>query len=130
MHQADKNMVTIIWIIIPFLNEANFITHTLSALQPLRAKGHEVIVVDGGSEDASLTQSQPLADRVIRSPRGRSRQMNAGAQIARGEILLFLHADTFLPEGADRLHFKMKQRKDLGTFRCSSLRQTSFTPTH
>ena len=111
MHQARKNMVTKISIIIPILNEANFITQTLSALQPLRAIGHEVIVVDGGSEDVSLTQSQPLADRVIRSPRGRSRQMNAGAQIARGEILLFLHADTFLPEGADRLIIsKMKQK--------------------
>ena len=57
-------------IIIPILNEAEVITQTLSALQPLRARGHEVIVVDGGSEDASLMQSQPLADRVIHGPTG------------------------------------------------------------
>ncbi|HSB04701.1 MAG TPA: TIGR04283 family arsenosugar biosynthesis glycosyltransferase [Thermodesulfobacteriota bacterium] len=99
-------------IIIPIVNEADLITQTLTTLQPLRAKGHEVIVVDGGSEDSSLTKSQPLADRVIRSPQGRSRQMNAGAQIARGEILLFLHADTFLPQGADQLIIsKMKEKR-------------------
>jgi len=89
--------------IIPILNEASVITQTLSALQPFRARGHEVIVVDGGSEDASQMQSQAFADRVIQAPRGRSRQMNAGASIASGEILLFLHADTFLPAGADHL---------------------------
>jgi rSAM/selenodomain-associated transferase 2 len=88
-------------IIIPVLNEAHVITQTLSALKPFRMKGHEVIVVDGGSEDTSVTRSRPLADHVVCSPQGRSRQMNAGARIARGEILLFLHADTFLPEGAD-----------------------------
>ena len=90
-------------LIIPILNEAEIITQTLSALQPLRSRGHEVIVVDGGSKDASQTLSQPLADRVILGPQGRSRQMNAGARIASGEIFLFLHADTFLPEGADHL---------------------------
>lgn len=87
--------------IIPILNEAGIITETLSHLQPFRVKGHEVIVVDGGSDDASQMSSRPLADQVICSPQGRSRQMNAGARIACGEILLFLHADTFLPEGAD-----------------------------
>ena len=87
--------------IIPILNEAGIIPQTLSALQPFRRKGHEVIVVDGGSDDASQRLSRPLADQVICSPRGRSRQMNAGARIACGEILLFLHADTFLTEGAD-----------------------------
>ena len=97
-------------IIIPILNEAEVISQTLSALQPLRARGHEVIVVDAGSKDASLMKSQPLADRVVQSPEGRSRQMNAGASIATGEILLFLHADTFLPEGADHLIIsRMKQ---------------------
>jgi rSAM/selenodomain-associated transferase 2 len=88
-------------IIIPVLNEAPVITQTLSALQPFRMKGHEVIVVDGGSEDTSVTRSRPLADHVVWSPQGRSRQMNAGARVASGEILLFLHADTFLPDWAD-----------------------------
>jgi len=84
----------------PVLNEAPLIVQTLSALQPLRAAGHEVIVVDGGSADDSVTLSQPFSDRIISSHRGRSRQMNAGANIASGDILLFLHADTFLPKGA------------------------------
>ena len=90
-------------IVIPVLNEAALIAHTLSALQPWRAAGHELIVVDGGSDDATIALSEPVVDRIIRSSRGRSRQMNAGARLAGGEVLLFLHADTFLPEGADRL---------------------------
>jgi rSAM/selenodomain-associated transferase 2 len=90
-------------IIIPVLNEASVIVQTLSFLQPLRQKGHEVIVVDGGSNDDSMFLSKPLTDKVIQTLRGRSRQMNAGANSARGNIFLFLHADTFLPDHADRL---------------------------
>ena len=90
-------------IVIPVLNEASVLAQMLSALQPLRQAGHEVIVVDGGSTDGSAALSEPLADRVIHCPRGRSRQMNAGASIGAGDVFLFLHADTFLPEGADRL---------------------------
>jgi rSAM/selenodomain-associated transferase 2 len=93
----------IISIIIPVLNEVAFITDTLLSLKPMRAAGHELIVVDGGSTDASVRLSQPLADQVIRGPRGRSRQMNEGGKSAHGEIFLFLHADTFLPNGADRM---------------------------
>lgn len=91
---------TKISIIIPVLNEANAIEKTLLALQEFRAEGHEVIVVDGGSRDDSVNLSCPFADRVINSTVGRSRQMNAGARIAKGDILLFLHADTFLPKDA------------------------------
>jgi rSAM/selenodomain-associated transferase 2 len=93
----------IISIIVPVLNEATIVTNTLLSLQPFRQRGHEVIVVDGGSTDASVLLSRPLADQVIRSPRGRSRQMNVGAKAAKGEILLFLHADTILPKKADRM---------------------------
>ena len=89
-------------IVIPVLNEAALIVQTLSALQAWRAAGHELIVVDGGSDDATIVLSEPVVDRIIRSSRGRSQQMNAGARVARGAVLLFLHADTFLPEGADR----------------------------
>ncbi len=96
-------MTTMISMIVPVLNEAALIVQTLSALQPLRVAGHEVILVDGGSDDATITLSEPVVDRIIRSSRGRSRQMNAGSKVARGEVLLFLHADTSLPEGADKL---------------------------
>jgi rSAM/selenodomain-associated transferase 2 len=90
-------------IIVPCLNEADSIAATLIALAPLRARGAEVIVVDGGSQDATVARASPHADAVISSPRGRASQMNAGAVRARGEILLFLHADTLLPESADAL---------------------------
>jgi rSAM/selenodomain-associated transferase 2 len=89
-------------IIIPTLNEAAGIGATLAALQPLRSRGHDVIVVDGGSEDGTPELARPLADRVIAAARGRASQMNAGAAEARGDIVLFLHADTVLPEDADR----------------------------
>jgi len=99
-------------IIIPVLNEASVIVQSLSSLQPFRQKGHEVIVVDGGSDDDTMFLSKPLADRVIQSPRGRSRQMNTGTTLARGDLLLFLHADTFLPEGADQIiNEEIKRRK-------------------
>jgi rSAM/selenodomain-associated transferase 2 len=89
-------------VILPALNEAPGIVDTLEALAPLRARGHEVIVADGGSEDGTRELAAPLADRVISAPRGRARQMNAGAAVATGEALLFLHADTILPAEADR----------------------------
>jgi rSAM/selenodomain-associated transferase 2 len=88
-------------IIVPVLDEAAGIEGHLTALAPLRARGHEIIVVDGGSRDATVTSARPLADRVLSAPRGRARQMNAGAAAASGDVLLFLHADTVLPEGAD-----------------------------
>lgn len=90
-------------IIVPCLNEAQGIAGTLAALAPLRARGAEVVVVDGGSTDDTAGRAAALADLVISSPRGRASQMNAGAARARGEILLFLHADTLLPDGADVL---------------------------
>jgi rSAM/selenodomain-associated transferase 2 len=90
-------------VIVPALNEASGIEGALQALAPLRARGQEVIVVDGGSEDATRELAVPLADRVLVAPRGRARQMNVGAAAAGGAVLLFLHADTRLPPEADRL---------------------------
>jgi glycosyltransferase involved in cell wall biosynthesis len=90
-------------IIIPVLNEAPAIVQMLSGLQPIRRRGHEVIVADGGSDDQSLLIATPFCDKVTQCLRGRSRQLNAGADLSTGEILLFLHADTFLPNDADRL---------------------------
>ena len=89
-------------VIVPALDEAGGIAATLALLAPLRARGHEVIVADGGSADGTAALAAPLADRVIAAPRGRARQMNAGAAAASGQALLFLHADTRLPPDADR----------------------------
>ncbi len=89
-------------VIIPVLNEAPGIAAALAALQPMRAEGHEIILADGGSTDATLESTRGLADAIVSAPCGRAAQMNAGAQRARGDILLFLHADTALPEGAAR----------------------------
>lgn len=90
-------------IIIPCLNEARGIVAALERLQSLREAGAEIIVVDGGSSDASVARAAPHADRVLAAPRGRASQMNSGAARARGGILLFLHADCVLPRNADRL---------------------------
>jgi rSAM/selenodomain-associated transferase 2 len=90
-------------IIIPVLNEGDGIAAALDALAHLRAVGTEVIVVDGGSRDATVERAQLRADRVVLATRGRALQMNAGAERASGDILLFLHADTRLPAEADRV---------------------------
>jgi rSAM/selenodomain-associated transferase 2 len=90
-------------VVVPVLNEAAGIVNALQRLAPLRARGHEVIVVDGGSSDNTVALASPLADHVVHSPRGRAQQMNAGAARARGDLLLFLHADTQLPAAADGL---------------------------
>lgn len=117
-------------IIIPVLNEAKGIVGTLSSLQSFRATGHEIIVVDGGSNDGTPMRSESLANRVISSPCGRARQMNAGAEIASGGTLLFLHADTLLPENADRLIFSGMARtgKKWGRFDVSLSGKHCFFP--
>lgn len=88
-------------IVVPVLDEAAAVAATLDALAPLRARGAELIVVDGGSSDGTVALARPRADAVVIAPRGRARQMRAGAAQARGEWLLFLHADTRLPDAAD-----------------------------
>jgi len=90
-------------IVMPVLNEASGIEAALQMLAPIRARGAEVIVVDGSSSDGTPELARPFADRVIAGPRGRGVQMNAAAAVARGDVLLFLHADTRLPGNADRL---------------------------
>jgi rSAM/selenodomain-associated transferase 2 len=89
-------------IVVPTLDEARGIERHLEALQPLRGEGCEVLVVDGGSRDGTPARARPLADVVLEAPRGRGTQLAAGARRARGEVLLFLHADTRLPPGAIR----------------------------
>ena len=90
-------------IIIPVLNEAGRIADALVALQPLRERGAEIVVVDGASTDTTAELAARGADVVIRAPRGRASQQNAGAQRALGDTFLFLHSDTQLPLNADRL---------------------------
>ena len=97
-------------IIIPVLDEGGTIVEALAALAPYRARGAEIIVVDGGSRDGTPEAARPGADHVMTAPRGRGAQMNAGAAAAKGDVLLFLHADTRLPREADRLILDALQR--------------------
>ena len=88
-------------IIIPALDESTVLPRTLQPLQSLRACGHEVILIDGGSSDDTCAIAAPLVDQVLDAPRGRARQMNKGALAATGDVLVFLHADTCLPGECD-----------------------------
>ncbi len=90
-------------VIVPVFNEAASIVQCLAALAPLRARGVEIVVADGGSNDATAALAAPLCDRLERCARGRAHQMNAGAAVARGEVLLFLHADATLPAHGDQM---------------------------
>lgn len=103
-------------IVMPVLDEAHGIEAALHALASLRARGVEVIVVDGGSRDATMNLARPHADHVVSAPRGRASQMNAGAAAAKGSALLFLHADTRLPTNADRLVLEALAHRAWGRF--------------
>ncbi len=81
-------------VILPVLNEAEGIRAVLRPLQSLRALGHEVILVDGGSTDGSPELATGLVDLVLRTSPGRAAQMRAGAERARGDWFWFLHGDT------------------------------------
>lgn len=102
--------MTMLSIIMPVLDEEARIGAALVSLQVLRQQGAEAIVADGGSRDRTVEFARPLADRVIEAPRGRGTQMNAGAAVATGDILLFLHADTMLPPKANVLVIEGLQR--------------------
>jgi len=90
---------TLVSIIVPTLNEATTIRDLAASLDRLRGE-FEVIVCDGGSADSTVGMALQCGLRVIEAPRGRGSQMNAGAKLAKGETLLFLHSDTRLPEDA------------------------------
>jgi len=85
-------------VIVPVLNEEKSIVATLRALRTLAP--YEIIIVDGGSTDQTWTIAEQQGVSVTSSERGRARQMNRGAHQARGDVLLFLHADTRLPISA------------------------------
>ena len=98
-------------VILPVYNEAMLIEETLQHLAQQEG-GHEVIVVDGGSHDRSVDLARPYA-RVLSSPKGRALQMNAGARAAQGEILLFLHADSWMERGAFLTIENVMQNKEV-----------------
>ena len=85
-------------IVIPVLNEEKSIAETVAALMPLKA--HELIIVDGGSSDCTREVCSRLDVTLLSSPPGRGLQMNHGARRATGDVLLFLHADTRLPDSS------------------------------
>lgn len=90
-------------IIIPCLNEGAIVRPALLALQWLRLRGHELILVDGGSSDGTPDLVPDLVDLLLRSPPGRAVQMNLGARQAKGAVLWFLHLDTEVASGVDEL---------------------------
>ena len=87
-------------IIVPLLNEAPQLPGQLESLQRMVRDGDEVILADGGSEDDTVAIAEAAGFTVVKAPRGRARQMNAGAALATGQVLLVLHADTRLPNEA------------------------------
>ena len=101
-------------VIIPALNEAEHIRQTLQSTRNLYNNGHEVIVVDGGSNDDTCKIASEYTDKLITCQPGRAIQMNRGADAATGEIYVFLHADTILPEDAEELILSA-----ISTDRCS-----------
>ncbi len=90
-------------VIVPILNEAAQLPDLLEHLLVCQRAGCEIILVDGGSTDQSPEQAEALGFKVVRSEKGRAIQMNTGAAHAKGDILLFLHADTRLPKNAVQL---------------------------
>jgi rSAM/selenodomain-associated transferase 2 len=98
-------------IIVPVLNEEDNLSNTLRHLQLFRHSGDEVIVVDGGSVDNTLALAHEAADAVIISKAGRALQMNSGAAVATGDVFIFLHADTVLPENASQLISSLGHKK-------------------
>jgi rSAM/selenodomain-associated transferase 2 len=99
-------------IVIPVLNESQTIASCLFRLAK-QIKHHEIVVVDGGSDDNTLDIVRAFTGvKWLRSPPGRGIQMNRGAEVAKGNLLLFLHADTFLAPGSlDRIETMMAQEE-------------------
>lgn len=103
-------------IIVPTLNEEVGMIRFLTKLQSFRPRC-ELIVVDGGSEDDTALLAEAYVDEVIRTDKGRALQMNVGAAFASAPVVLFLHADTYLPEDAvEQIQQAMEQGYQWGRF--------------
>lgn len=103
-------------VIIPLLNELQQLPALLPQIQKMRADNHEIIIVDGGSQDESVDVIEQAGYRVTACTPGRAKQMNAGAQIATGDVLVFLHADTILPVDAMAQMMRACRKKSWGRF--------------
>jgi rSAM/selenodomain-associated transferase 2 len=108
-----NSQVQEISIVVPILNEEDTISNCLNKLKTLRHKGYEIIVVDGGSSDNTVSLATPLCDQIIHSKKSRSIQMNTGAATASGRCFLFLHADTVLPEDIPDLLSKIENIENI-----------------
>lgn len=110
-------MKPLLSVVIPLRNEADCLPGLLDDLAALRATGAELIVVDGGSTDASCALAQGRVDRLLTTAPGRALQMNAGAALAQGEYLWFVHADTRVSaQSLQRLQMVLQQRPLWGRF--------------
>ena len=100
-------------IIIPTLNEARYLGETLAKIRQLSP--HELIISDGGSNDDTLKIAAKYTPHLIKTPAGRALQMNAGAQVATGDLLLFLHADSHIePVSYQKMLCAMKNSEVIG----------------
>ena len=106
---AHSTTEPLISFIIPVLNDRMSLDTLLPQLQTYREKGHELLLVDGGSNDGSVSSATALVDRILMTGPGRARQMNLGAENAKHEILHFVHADSKLPDNLDSLIQKPMQ---------------------
>ena len=112
-------------IIIPVLNEETTLKKTLELVLS-QQKPYEIIVVDGGSTDSTVKIASKFNCKIIESKPGRGLQMNAGADAAKGDILLFLHADSHLPKNAFRkIRGAVLEGFDYGSF---SMRYDTLRP--
>lgn len=105
VNESMLDTAIVLTIVVPVYNEAEVIVASLQPLQILRGHGVEIILADGGCNDTTQALAAPLCDHYLHSESGRARQMNTAAAQARGQYLLFLHADTLLPPGFHKQFF-------------------------
>jgi len=114
--RSDDFVYPRVSIIVPMLNEAPQLPDLFAHLLPLQRAGCEIIFADGGSTDNSASLVKLAGYTVVKSPRGRAAQMNAGAAHAAGDALLFLHADTGLPDCSPHCVMRALAQADWGRF--------------